>query len=103
MDLVFSRFGIGRFFTAAISREKYARAKPEPDAFLAAAAALDQEPASCLVVEDAERGLLAAKAAGMRCVVVPHDFTRASDFSAADRILGSLDELTVDVVRSMVG
>jgi beta-phosphoglucomutase len=44
------------------------RPKPEPDLFLFAAAQLGLPPAACVVVEDAEAGVEAALAAGMRCI-----------------------------------
>ena len=44
-----------------------AHAKPAPDLFLHAAAALGIAPGDCLVIEDSVNGVLAAKAAGMRC------------------------------------
>lgn len=49
------------------SADHVARAKPAPDLFLHAAAALGIAPAHCLVIEDSVNGVLAAKAAGMRC------------------------------------
>ena len=49
------------------SADHVARAKPAPDLFLHAAAALDIAPADCLVIEDSVNGVLAAKAAGMCC------------------------------------
>jgi sugar-phosphatase len=47
-----------------------ARGKPAPDGYLAAAAHLGVEPADAVVFEDAEAGILAGLAAGMRVVVV---------------------------------
>ena len=49
------------------SAEHVAHAKPAPDLFLHAAAALKVGPADCLVIEDSVNGVLAAKAAGMPC------------------------------------
>ena len=49
------------------SAEHVAHAKPAPDLFLHAAAALGIAPGDCLVIEDSVNGVLAAKAAGMRC------------------------------------
>lgn len=46
------------------------RGKPDPDLFLAAASALGVEPVDCLVVEDGPPGIVAAEAAGMRCLDV---------------------------------
>jgi len=49
------------------SADHVTHAKPAPDLFLHAAAALDIAPAECLVIEDSVNGVLAARAAGMRC------------------------------------
>jgi beta-phosphoglucomutase-like phosphatase (HAD superfamily) len=47
-------------------------------------------PARCLVIEDSERGLAAAKAAGLACWVIPSALTRGLDFARADLVLDSL-------------
>ncbi len=49
------------------SAEHVTHAKPAPDLFLHAASALGIAPADCLVIEDSVNGVLAARAAGMRC------------------------------------
>jgi len=49
------------------SADHVTHAKPAPDLFLHAAEALGIAPADCLVIEDSVNGVLAAKAAGMRC------------------------------------
>ena len=49
------------------SADHVTHAKPAPDLFLLAADALGIAPADCLVIEDSVNGVLAAKAAGMRC------------------------------------
>ncbi len=51
---------------AVVTSEDVACGKPNPDLFLAAAAALDVAPERCLVVEDSEVGVQAAVAAGMK-------------------------------------
>ena len=80
-------------FEAVVSGTQVARGKPAPDVFLAAADRLGTPPARCLVVEDSRNGLLAAKAAGMRCAVVPCSYTREQDFREADHRLTALPEL----------
>jgi HAD superfamily hydrolase (TIGR01509 family) len=80
-------------FEAVVSGTQVARGKPAPDVFLAAAHRLGTPPAECLVVEDSRNGLLAAKAAGMRCAVVPCSYTREQDFREADHRLTALPEL----------
>lgn len=76
--------GIGHDFEALVSGVEVPRGKPAPDVFLEAARRLGVAPARCLVVEDSRNGLLAAKAAGMACAVVPCHATRHQDFGVAD-------------------
>jgi len=100
---VVEHFGLGEFFTAVVSREDYTRAKPEPDAFVTAAARLAVPPSACLVVEDAYKGVVAAHRAGAGVIAVPNEFTRGNDFSLAAVVLDSLDELSVELVHRLLG
>jgi mannitol-1-/sugar-/sorbitol-6-/2-deoxyglucose-6-phosphatase len=76
--------------------------KPAPDVYLAAARRLGLSPARCLAVEDSPAGVLAAKAAGMRCLAVP-DPLLAGDprYRQADLVLSSLIELTEPLLRKI--
>jgi HAD superfamily hydrolase (TIGR01509 family) len=80
-------------FQAVVSGTQVARGKPAPDVFLAAAERLGVPPHGCVVIEDSRNGLLAAKAAGMTCVVVPCAHTLHQDFREADHRLAALPEL----------
>ena len=71
----------------------YPRAKPAPDPYLAALARFNAEPHQAVVVEDSERGLRAAVAAGIDCVVVESEFVRGQDFSTATYRIETLAEL----------
>jgi HAD superfamily hydrolase (TIGR01509 family) len=93
VDAVLAHLDLRRWFTVVVTGDEVPRGKPAPDIFLAAARALGVAPARCLVLEDAPAGAQAARAAGMRCFAVPNAQTRGLDLSAADRILGSLDEV----------
>jgi len=95
---VVQRFQLHPFFHAVITREDYPGAKPEPDAFVTAAEALGLPPSQCVVIEDSHRGLLAAKRAGAPCIAVPNEFTASHDFTTAQARIGSLQELTVELV-----
>jgi HAD superfamily hydrolase (TIGR01509 family) len=99
---VLDRFDLRRHFTALVTREDYLAAKPEPDAFLTAAARLALPPSRCVVIEDAYKGVVAAYRAGCRCIAIPHDFTVDNDFALATRVIASLEELTAEVVESVV-
>ena len=69
------------------------RAKPAPDPYLTALERFAAEPHEAIVVEDSERGLRAAVAAGIDCVVVESEFVRGQDFSAATHRIETLAEL----------
>jgi len=94
VELILGQLGMASFFHATVAREDYARPKPAPDAYLAAAAALGLAPRECAVAEDTARGLRAALDAGMVGIAVPNELTFDNDFTGAARRLGSLDELT---------
>ena len=84
------RTGLADAFTAVLTRDDVPRAKPWPDLYLAAAAALSLPPEQTLVLEDSHNGLRAAIAAGAPCVVVPSPVTRGSDFTGAAAVIDSL-------------
>ena len=90
---ILDRLGLTALLHAVVAREDYAAAKPAPDAYLGAAAALGLAPRACVAVEDTPRGLAAARAAGMRVVAVPGELTADQDFDGAWRRLPSLDAL----------
>src|SRR5205807_1449938 len=58
-------------FETLVCAGDYKEGKPDPEAFLIAAARLNVKPESCLVFEDGEFGIVAAEAAGMATVKVP--------------------------------
>ncbi|HYP18388.1 MAG TPA: HAD family phosphatase, partial [Opitutus sp.] len=63
--------GLLPLFRAVVSADDVVHGKPAPDMFLLAAKLLAVEPSRCLVFEDAEPGIQAAQAAGMKVVRVP--------------------------------
>ena len=67
------------------------RKKPDPEIYDLAAKVLAVEPARCVVIEDSQNGLEAAKAAGMNCIVTISSYTGGEDFSLADRVVADLD------------
>ena len=69
------------------------RAKPDPEVFLHAAEMLQVDPSSCVVFEDAQAGIEAAKAAGMKCCAIG----QPDDLSGYDWIYPSLDEIDADL------
>jgi HAD superfamily hydrolase (TIGR01509 family) len=71
----------------------YARSKPAPDPYLKALERFDAQPHEAIVIEDSERGLRSAAAAGIECVVIENAFTQSQDFSRAQCVLHSIRDL----------
>lgn len=70
--------GLLEKFAALVCAEDYERGKPDPEGFLTAAARLGVAPADCLVFEDTDFGIDAARAAGMQSVKIPPPWERQS-------------------------
>ena len=92
--------GLTELFRATVSSEEVPRGKPAPDVYLEAARRLGVAPESCAAVEDSHAGIRSAHAAGMRVVAIPNASYPPDEeaLAHADVVLGSLDELTPDVV-----
>jgi HAD superfamily hydrolase (TIGR01509 family) len=88
-------------FEVILSGDCCRRGKPDPEPFLLSAGRLDVNPSQCVVIEDAEAGILAAKAAGMKCVAVKSPNTFGQDLSKADLIVESLKEVDLKVLAGL--
>lgn len=87
------RTGLLEFFDFAITREDSPRSKPAPDLYLAAVARSGVPADRCLAIEDAPRGLMAARAATLDCWVIPTELTRPATFSGATRVLERITDV----------
>ena len=71
IDKTLAVLELAAYFPVIVGAEDYVHGKPAPEPFLKAAALLGVTPETCLVFEDADAGIEAAKAAGMKWVRVP--------------------------------
>ncbi|GAC1325954.1 MAG: HAD family phosphatase [Mycobacteriales bacterium] len=103
IDTVVVGAGLSEILRVTVSSEEVARGKPAPEVYLAAATGLGIAPSSCVAVEDSSNGLRSAAAAGMRVVAVPQPgYPPDPDALAlAAAVLGSIEELTVELVRGL--
>jgi HAD superfamily hydrolase (TIGR01509 family) len=81
-----------RRFQLVLAGDVVSRKKPDPEIYLLASEKLGIVPDQCVVVEDSRNGLLAAKGAGMRCVVTTSVYTRDEDFTEADSVHSELGD-----------
>ena len=91
IDFVLDGLGIRNYFKAVVSADDVAVSKPHPEVFLKAAAALGAAPETCLVFEDAPKGVEAANNAGMKCMVITTMHSR-EDFAAYPNIAGFIKD-----------
>ena len=92
-DLIHQGTELMGYFDFILTREDYRHTKPHPEPYLTALTRSAGDPARCLVVEDSQRGLESAVAAGLRCLVIPGQLNRQSDFSTAHAILEEITEV----------
>ncbi len=95
-------FDLLPYFQATCSAQYLPYAKPHPQVYLNAATALGVAPEHCLALEDSVTGVIAAKAARMRCIAVPeHKHRHDPRYSIADAVLDSLLQLDRDLLLKL--
>lgn len=88
-------------FSAIITGSDVVNKKPDPEIFLAAAEKSGIEPGDALVIEDALSGVMAAKAAGMKCIAITSSFTEPELRKAGADVI--VDELggALEIIKTM--
>jgi mannitol-1-/sugar-/sorbitol-6-/2-deoxyglucose-6-phosphatase len=95
IEAVLDKLALREHVELVVSAEEVPHGKPHPEVFLVAAERLGIDPLECLVLEDSLNGVIAAKAARMKCIAVPgHAWASDPRFVIADLKLSSLTELT---------
>jgi len=88
-------------FDLIVSGDCCRMGKPDPEPFLFAASGLGVRPKDCVIVEDAEAGILAGKAAGMKVVAVRSPNTHGQDLSGADVVVDSVVEVNLSFLNRL--
>jgi len=94
-------------FDAILAGDVASKKKPDPEIYNLALERLALKPAQCVVVEDNRNGLLAAKGAGMHCIVTTNGYTEDEDFSEADLVIPELGDppnvrVNLETIRAIV-
>ena len=92
--IVLEKLCLVPLFDAIIDGNSVIKAKPHPEIFLKAAEALKISPKNCIVFEDSEAGIEAAKAAGMRCVGIGSP----EILNNADIVVSGLDKMNLNTL-----
>jgi HAD superfamily hydrolase (TIGR01509 family) len=86
------------FFDCIRVREDVGQVKPDPELYLQVLNKLGVAPSEAIALEDSPNGALAAKRAGMKCVIVPNDVTKNSTFCEVDLRLQSLAQIELEAL-----
>ena len=92
-ELIHRDRNIVQYMDFVLAREDYNNAKPHPEPYLAGLEKFGGLKKETLIIEDSERGLKSAVAAGIDCAVVYNEFTKTHDFLKATHRIRSLSEL----------
>jgi sugar-phosphatase len=98
IDTVLNRLRIKEVFEEIYSAAEEEYGKPHPGVYLTTAKKLQIKPQECLVLEDSLNGVIAAKAAQMKCLAIPDVFPDYQPkYIIADLVMKSLSEVNNDI------
>jgi len=95
VNILLTKCGIASYFDVIVTTSEAGKSKPSPDVYLLAANKIGVSPKKCIVFEDSPNGLLAAKSAGMYCVVIQSGIKIIDELSGADYLIQSFREITL--------
>ncbi|MDO8559236.1 MAG: hexitol phosphatase HxpB, partial [bacterium] len=100
IDAVLEKISIRHYFKVIHSAENESYGKPHPGVYITTAKKMGISPEDCLAFEDSPNGVLAAKAAKMKCVAVPDRTMKDNKiFSIADAVIHSLEDFNYDIIN----
>jgi beta-phosphoglucomutase len=107
IETILATAGLLDFFKAIVSAEDVARGKPEPEIFLKALAAINEQingapvaAAECVVIEDSKEGVRGARRAGMKCLAVTNSHPPEL-LAEANAVVKSLEEVSLPFLQQI--
>jgi len=98
---VLTKLKIDKYFKLYVSGEEVKKSKPEPDIFLKTAEMLQIHPTECIVIEDSENGVIAAKKARMKCIGYINPNSGNQDLSEATIVINDFNALTHEIIQHL--
>ena len=98
-EIAHANSGLTKYLDFVLAFEDYRNTKPHPEPYLTAMARHGLRREECIVVKDSERGLAAATAAGLPCLIVLSEWTKDGDFRGACRVLESIREVPEEILK----
>ena len=97
IDFVLDGTDTRKYVDVIVSADDVQHSKPHPETFLVCAEKMKDDPADCLVFEDAPKGIEAAQNAGMDCVVITTLHTR-EELSGYGNVVGYIEDYNDDLL-----
>jgi len=101
IDAVIEKFVLSNYFIGIVSGTQFTHSKPHPEIFLSAANLANSKLHECVVIEDSENGVTAAKAAGMKCIGFVNPNSGNQNLNKADVIIESFEKVDANFIRSL--
>jgi putative hydrolase of the HAD superfamily len=95
--------GLRHEFQEIVTGHDVEHRKPAPDLYLLAAERLGADPRRSVALEDSAHGIQAAHAAGMRVIAIPNPVSVHQDLSEADARVAHFGEVTLELLRALLG
>lgn len=93
LEVIHKNTGLLKYFDFIITSDECKITKPDPAPYLLAVQTSGFKKEECIAIEDSERGLLAAAAAGLKCIVIPTELTKNCKFENAYKMLKGIHEI----------
>lgn len=102
IDFILNEFNLRNYFNAVVSGDDVNYGKPNPGIFLKASELVGVSPHCCVVIEDSNNGVMAAKNASMKCLGYKNPNSGNQDLSKADIIIDSFRKLTIEMINDLI-
>jgi len=98
VEFIYQKFELGKYMQGYVDGMQVENGKPEPDIFIKALEKLGVDAEDCLVIEDSEHGVNAAKAAGIEVAAFNRREEAEQDLSNADLIIDEFNRKNLHMV-----
>ena len=98
VDIVLKKFNIKKYFQVIITGDDVKNGKPDPEPYQKAVQKLNTQSRNCIVLEDAANGIESAKTTGCKCIAIQSRSDLKQDFSKADVVLKSLNDVSAKTI-----
>jgi len=99
INIALERLNMRGVFPLIVMAADVGVGKPDPAVYLETARRMGVKPEECIALEDSTNGIKSATAAGITCIAIKHPWGYPQDLSQADRIVESMDEVTMELLE----